>query len=58
MRQRAALLRAVMYERCLLILDETLGALDALTRLQMQAWLEGLVADLEATALLVTHDVR
>ncbi len=58
MRQRAALLRAVMYERCLLILDETLGALDALTRLQMQAWLAGLVADLEATALLVTHDVR
>ncbi len=58
MRQRAALLRAVMYERRLLILDEPLGALDALTRLQMQAWLEGLVADLEATALLVTHDVR
>ncbi len=58
MRQRAALLRAVMYERRLLILDEPLGALDALTRLQMQAWLAGLVADLEATALLVTHDVR
>lgn len=58
MRQRAALLRAVLFERRLLILDEPLGALDALTRLSVQRWLAELVAACGASALLVTHDVR
>jgi ABC-type nitrate/sulfonate/bicarbonate transport system ATPase subunit len=58
MRQRAALLRAVMFERRLLILDEPLGALDALTRLSVQRWLAELVAACGASALLVTHDMR
>lgn len=58
MRQRAALLRTVMYERHFLILDEPLSALDALTRLELQAWLGELVSEFGSTTLLVTHDVR
>ena len=58
MRQRAALLRTVMYEPRLLLLDEPLSALDALTRLELQGWLARLVATLGSTVLLVTHDIR
>jgi ABC-type nitrate/sulfonate/bicarbonate transport system ATPase subunit len=58
MRQRAALLRTVMYERRFLLLDEPLSALDSLTRLELQAWLAHLVAELGSTVLLVTHDIR
>jgi ABC-type nitrate/sulfonate/bicarbonate transport system ATPase subunit len=58
MRQRGALLRTVMYQRRFLILDEPLSALDALTRLELQAWLGHLVADIGSTTLLVTHDIR
>lgn len=58
MRQRAALLRTVMYERYFLILDEPLSALDALTRLELQGWLAKLVSELASTTLLVTHDIR
>jgi NitT/TauT family transport system ATP-binding protein len=41
-----------------LCLDEPFGALDALTRLQMQRWLEGALAREPRTVLLVTHDVE
>src|SRR5205823_2498016 len=40
MRQRAALLRTVVQDRSVLLLDEPLGALDALTRTEMQRWVE------------------
>lgn len=58
MRQRAALLRTVAQRRPTLLLDEPFGALDSLTRMQMQDWLQQVWAEHAWTALLVTHDVR
>jgi ABC-type nitrate/sulfonate/bicarbonate transport system ATPase subunit len=58
MRQRVAFLRTLLAGRPLLCLDEPFGALDALTRLQMQRWLEGALAREPRTVLLVTHDVE
>jgi ABC-type nitrate/sulfonate/bicarbonate transport system ATPase subunit len=58
MRQRAALLRTVVQHREMLLLDEPFGALDALTRTDMQRWLEAMWQRHRWTALLVTHDVR
>lgn len=58
MRQRAALLRTVVQEREMLLLDEPFGALDALTRTGMQRWLEAMWKRHRWTALLITHDVR
>lgn len=58
MRQRAALLRTVVQDRAMLLLDEPFGALDALTRTGMQRWLEGMWGRHRWTALLITHDVR
>lgn len=56
-RQRVALARALSTNPKLLLLDEPLGALDALTRLDMQALIESLWQHSGFTALLVTHDV-
>jgi ABC-type nitrate/sulfonate/bicarbonate transport system ATPase subunit len=58
MRQRAALLRTVVQDRAVLLLDEPFGALDALTRLDMQVWLDGVRDRYDWTVLLITHDVR
>ncbi|WPZ16550.1 ABC transporter ATP-binding protein (plasmid) [Nitratireductor rhodophyticola] len=58
MRQRAALLRTVIQARPIQLLDEPFGALDALTRAQMQRWLEDRWRAARWTTLLVTHDVR
>jgi NitT/TauT family transport system ATP-binding protein len=57
MAQRAALARALVNRPSLLLLDEPLGRLDALTRLSMQRELLRLWQDGGFTALLVTHDV-
>jgi ABC-type nitrate/sulfonate/bicarbonate transport system ATPase subunit len=57
MRQRAALLRTVLTGRDILLLDEPFGALDALTRADLQAWLLDIWSELRKTILLVTHDV-
>jgi len=57
-RQRVALARALVHEPRLLLLDEPLGALDALTRIEMHALIEGLWRRRGFTALLVTHDVQ
>lgn len=56
-RQRVALARALVHQPRLLLLDEPLGALDALTRIEMHALIERLWRQHGFTALLVTHDV-
>ncbi|MBE7182874.1 MAG: ABC transporter ATP-binding protein [Methylobacterium mesophilicum] len=58
MRQRVGLLRTVVQERPMLLLDEPFGALDALTRASVQQWLERMWERHRWTVLLVTHDVR
>ncbi|MRS13696.1 aliphatic sulfonates ABC transporter ATP-binding protein [Enterobacteriaceae bacterium RIT691] len=56
-KQRVALARALIHRPGLLLLDEPLGALDALTRLEMQDLIESLWQEQGFTVLLVTHDV-
>jgi NitT/TauT family transport system ATP-binding protein len=58
MAQRTALARALVNDPGLLILDEPLGKLDSLTRLQMQGELSRIQRDRGFTTLLVTHDVE
>ena len=57
-KQRLALARALISEPPLLLLDEPLGALDALTRLEMQGLIASLSEQQRFTALLITHDVE
>jgi len=57
-RQRVSLARALVHQPRLLLLDEPLGALDALTRIEMHRLIEGLWQTSGFTALLVTHDVQ
>jgi sulfonate transport system ATP-binding protein len=56
-RQRVALARALVHKPRMLLLDEPLGALDALTRIEMQCLIERLWQQHNFTVLLVTHDV-
>ena len=58
MRQRAALLRTVAMNRPVLLLDEPFGALDSLTRTQLQLWLAETWQRHGWTIVLVTHDIR
>src|SRR6201996_3692963 len=58
MRQRAALLRTLLFDTDIILLDEPFGALDAQTKLQMQEWLLGLWSDFGKTVVFVTHDVE
>jgi NitT/TauT family transport system ATP-binding protein len=58
MRQRVAFLRTLLSGKPVLCLDEPFGALDALTRREMQDWLAGALAREARTVLLVTHDVE
>jgi NitT/TauT family transport system ATP-binding protein len=58
MRQRVALLRTFLVPRPVLLLDEPLGALDAITRRSMQEWLQEVWTGDERSVVLVTHDVE
>ena len=57
MRQRAAFLRTMLLGQDMVLLDEPFGALDALTRVQMQEWLLDLWDSMNSTIVLITHDV-
>jgi len=57
-RQRVAIARALLQRPDLLLLDEPFGALDAITRVEMQCLLEALWEEDRPTVILVTHDVE
>ena len=57
-RQRVALMRALMLEPEVLLMDEPLAALDAMTRRELQGELKELFATLARTVVLVTHDLH
>ncbi len=56
-RQRVALMRALMLDPSLLLLDEPLGALDPVTRYGLQKELKGIFERLGKTVIMVTHDM-
>ncbi|MFZ0468294.1 MAG: ATP-binding cassette domain-containing protein [Thiogranum sp.] len=56
-RQRVSLMRALMLDPDLLLLDEPLGALDPMIRYQLQQELKTIFAELGKTVVLVTHDI-
>jgi len=58
MRQRVAFARTLLADKRVLLLDEPFGALDAITRTELQDWLAGALRDEPRTVLLVTHDVE
>ena len=57
-RQRAGVARALAADPSILLMDEPFGALDPLTRAEMQTMLRDLLARLGKTALIVTHDLQ
>jgi osmoprotectant transport system ATP-binding protein len=57
-RQRVALMRALMLDPPVLLMDEPLGALDPVTRYALQADLKGIFSRLAKTVVLVTHDMH
>jgi NitT/TauT family transport system ATP-binding protein len=58
MRQRCALVRTLMFDYELVLLDEPLSALDAITRRSLQALLLMLQSDFRKTILMITHDIE
>jgi len=57
-RQRVAMARALAASQRCLLLDEPFGALDAITRAELQRAFKGIRAEAQVTAVLVTHDLR
>ena len=58
MRQRVSFLRTLLADKDVLLLDEPFGALDTITRAQMQEWLSRALDEVPRTVVLVTHDVE
>jgi NitT/TauT family transport system ATP-binding protein len=58
MRQRCALVRTLMFNRDLILLDEPLSALDAITRRRLQSLLLLLQTEFKKTILMITHDIE
>jgi ABC-type nitrate/sulfonate/bicarbonate transport system ATPase subunit len=58
MRQRVSFLRTVVQDQPVLLLDEPFGALDAITRDELQRWLLNIWAANGWSILLITHDIR
>lgn len=58
MRQRVSFMRTLVADKDVLLLDEPFGALDSITRAQMQEWLLRALGEVPRTVLLVTHDVE
>lgn len=58
MRQRCALVRTLMFNRELILLDEPLSALDAITRQSLQSLLLMLQTEFHKTILMITHDIE
>lgn len=56
-RQRVSLMRALMLDPDLLLLDEPLGALDPVIRFELQRQLKEIFARLGKTVVMVTHDI-
>ncbi len=57
LKQRTSLLRTVMTQASVLLLDEPFANLDAITRRQLQLWLKQISKELNAAIILVTHDI-
>ena len=58
MRQRVAFMRTLLTDKPVLLLDEPFGALDAITRAELQEWLASALSAEPRTVVLVTHDVE
>ena len=56
-RQRVSLMRVLMLDPKVILLDEPLGALDPMVRAELQADLRGIFRSLEKTVVMVTHDL-
>jgi ABC-type nitrate/sulfonate/bicarbonate transport system ATPase subunit len=57
MRSRAAFLRTVLLGKPAMLLDEPFGALDGITRSELQQWLLEVWSEVSTTVALITHDV-
>lgn len=57
MKQRAGLLRTFLMNSDIMLLDEPFGALDAITRMNMQEWLLSVLREHQKSVLFITHDI-
>ncbi len=57
MKQRASLLRAYLFSKDIMLLDEPFGGLDAITKRKMQHWLLEVFHNLKSSILFITHDI-